>query len=600
MYNNCTPKQIKFLEEKMKRSILFSTLLALALVVAACAPQATPTTAPPTPQPEATAMPEVEEPMADTIVDVASQDGRFTTLVAALQSADLADTLKGEGPFTVFAPTDDAFAKLPAGTVDALLADKPSLTNILLYHVVAGQFMASDVVGLNSATTLQGEDVSITVDGDIVTINDAQVIITDIQASNGVIHVIDTVLLPPQETIVDIAVADGRFTTLVAALDAAGLVETLQGEGPFTVFAPTDDAFAKLPAGTVDALLADIPTLTNILLYHVVPGRVMAADVVGLTKAETVEGQDVMITVDGDKVMVDGAQIILTDIEGSNGVIHVIDSVLLPATQDIPEVAIADGRFTTLVAALQAAGLVETLQGDGPFTVFAPTDDAFAALPDGTVEALLNDIPALTEILLYHVVPGEVFSNEVVSLNYADTVQGQPVFITTADGMVMINDANVIIPDVRATNGVIHVIDKVILPPSMNIVETAVADGRFTTLVAALQAAGLAETLQGDGPFTVFAPTDDAFNALPAGTVEALLNDIPALTDILLYHVVGGRVLAADVIKLDSAVTLQGDSVTISVVDGKVMINDAEVILTDILTTNGVIHVIDTVILPGS
>lgn len=584
----------------MKRSILFSTLLALALVVAACAPQATPTTAPPTPQPEATAMPEVEEPMADTIVDVASQDGRFTTLVAALQSADLADTLKGEGPFTVFAPTDDAFAKLPAGTVDALLADKPSLTNILLYHVVAGQFMASDVVGLNSATTLQGEDVSITVDGDIVTINDAQVIITDIQASNGVIHVIDTVLLPPQETIVDIAVADGRFTTLVAALDAAGLVETLQGEGPFTVFAPTDDAFAKLPAGTVDALLADIPTLTNILLYHVVPGRVMAADVVGLTKAETVEGQDVMITVDGDKVMVDGAQIILTDIEGSNGVIHVIDSVLLPATQDIPEVAIADGRFTTLVAALQAAGLVETLQGDGPFTVFAPTDDAFAALPDGTVEALLNDIPALTEILLYHVVPGEVFSNEVVSLNYADTVQGQPVFITTADGMVMINDANVIIPDVRATNGVIHVIDKVILPPSMNIVETAVADGRFTTLVAALQAAGLAETLQGDGPFTVFAPTDDAFNALPAGTVEALLNDIPALTDILLYHVVGGRVLAADVIKLDSAVTLQGDSVTISVVDGKVMINDAEVILTDILTTNGVIHVIDTVILPGS
>jgi transforming growth factor-beta-induced protein len=326
----------------------------------------------------------------------------------------------------------------------------------------------------------------------------------------------------------------------------------------------------------------------------------MAADVVGLTKAETVEGQDVMITVDGDKVMVDGAQIILTDIEGSNGVIHVIDSVLLPATQDIPEVAIADGRFTTLVAALQAAGLVETLQGDGPFTVFAPTDDAFAALPDGTVEALLNDIPALTEILLYHVVPGEVFSNEVVSLNYADTVQGQPVFITTADGMVMINDANVIIPDVRATNGVIHVIDKVILPPSMNIVETAVADGRFTTLVAALQAAGLAETLQGDGPFTVFAPTDDAFNALPAGTVEALLNDIPALTDILLYHVVGGRVLAADVIKLDSAVTLQGDSVTISVVDGKVMINDAEVILTDILTTNGVIHVIDTVILPGS
>jgi uncharacterized surface protein with fasciclin (FAS1) repeats len=298
--------------------------------------------------------------------------------------------------------------------------------------------------------------------------------------------------------------------------------------------------------------------------------------------------------------MIDNAQVILTDIEASNGVIHVIDTVLLPPTQDIPEIAIADGRFTTLVAALQAADLVETLQGDGPFTVFAPTDDAFNALPEGTVEALLNDIPTLTQILLYHVVPGEVFSNEVVSLNYADTVEGAPVLFTTADGMVMVNDAEVIIPDVRATNGVIHVIDKVILPPTMDIVETAIADGRFTTLVAALQAAGLVDTLQGDGPFTVFAPTDDAFAALPAGTVEGLLNDIPTLTDILLYHVIDGRVFAADVVNLTTAATIQGEDVTISVMDGKVMIDDAEVIITDILTTNGVIHVIDAVILPGS
>ncbi len=583
----------------MKRSILFSLLLALAMVAAACAPQATPAPTP-TAQPEPTAMPEVEEPMAQSIVDIASADGRFTTLVTALEAADLAETLKGEGPFTVFAPTDDAFAKLPAGTVEALLADIPALSDILLYHVVGGKVMAADVVGLDSATTLQGADVQISVEGDNVMINDAMVVITDIEADNGVIHVIDTVLLPPQPTIVDIAVADGRFTTLTAALGAAGLVETLQGDGPFTVFAPTDDAFAKLPAGTVDALLADIPTLTNILLYHVVAGDVMAADVIGLNKAETVQGQDVMITVDGDKVMVDGAQVIITDIQASNGVIHVIDTVLLPATMDIPEVAIADGRFTTLVAALQAADLVETLQGDGPFTVFAPTDDAFAALPAGTVEALLNDIPALTEILLYHVVPGEVFSNEVVSLNAAETVQGAPVLITTEDGTVKINDAQVIIPDVRATNGVIHVIDQVILPPSMDIVETAIADGRFTTLVAAIQAADLVDALKGEGPLTVFAPTDDAFDALPAGTIEALLNDIPTLTDILLYHVVDGRVLAADVVELDTAATLQGESVTITVMDGKVMIDGAEVIITDILTTNGVIHVIDAVILPGS
>ena len=157
------------------------------------------------------------------------------------------ETLQGEGPFTVFAPTDDAFAKLPAGTVDALLKDVPTLTDILLYHVVAGNVKAADVVKLDMATTVQGESVAITVDGDTVRINDAQVIITDIEAANGTIHVIDTVLLPPEPaaqpgTIVDIAVGDGRFQTLVAALQAAGLAATLQGEGPFTVFAPTDDA----------------------------------------------------------------------------------------------------------------------------------------------------------------------------------------------------------------------------------------------------------------------------------------------------------------------------------------------------------------------
>jgi len=134
-----------------------------------------------------------------TIVDIAVEDGRFTTLVTALQAADLVDTLSGEGPFTVFAPTDDAFAKLPDGTLESLLADTPALTDVLLYHVVNGNVMAADVVTLNSADTVLGESVDITVDGDVVKVNDSQVIITDIEGSNGVIHVIDTVLLPPAD-----------------------------------------------------------------------------------------------------------------------------------------------------------------------------------------------------------------------------------------------------------------------------------------------------------------------------------------------------------------------------------------------------------------
>ena len=324
----------------MKRFSMFAVLLVVAsLALAACAPAATPAPTA-TPMPEPTTTP---EPMLSDIVDTAVADGRFTTLVAAVQAAELVDTLKGEGPFTVFAPTDDAFAALPEGTLDSLLLpeNKQALTDILLYHVVSGKVMAADVTALTSATTVLGKDVTVKVDMGNVYINDAQVIITDIATSNGVIHVIDAVLLPPadeaameeKKTIVDIAVADGRFTTLVAALTAADLVETLSGEGPFTVFAPTDDAFAALPAGTLDTLLLpeSKQALTDILLYHVVSGKVMAADVVTLSGATTVLGKDVTITVKDGKVFLnDTVQVIITDIEASNGVIHVIDAVLLP------------------------------------------------------------------------------------------------------------------------------------------------------------------------------------------------------------------------------------------------------------------------------
>ena len=275
---------------------------------------------------------------------------------------------------------------------------------------------------------------------------------------------------------------------------------------------------------------------------------------------------------------------------------------------DIVDTAIADGRFTTLVAALQAAELVDALKAEGPFTVFAPTDDAFAALPEGTLDRLLlpENNPALTDILLYHVVEGKVMAADVTGLKSATTLLGKDVAVKVDMGNVYINDAKVIITDIETSNGVIHVVDAVILPPteeaaSNTIVDIAVADGRFATLVAAVTAADLVETLSGEGPFTVFAPTDDAFAALPEGTLDSLLlpDNKQQLIDILLYHVVSGKVMAADVVTLPSATTVLGKDVTITVKDGKVFLNDTvEVIITDIEASNGVIHVIDAVLLP--
>jgi uncharacterized surface protein with fasciclin (FAS1) repeats len=285
-----------------------------------------------------------------------------------------------------------------------------------------------------------------------------------------------------------------------------------------------------------------------------------------------------------------------------------------PAAQNIVEIAAEDGRFTTLVAAVQAAGLAETLSGEGPFTVFAPTDEAFAALPEGTLDSLLlpENKQQLTDILLYHVVPGKVMAEDAIALDgqMADTaLEGKQIAIKEDMGSVYLNEnAKVIITDIEASNGVIHVIDSVILPPSedaametSDIVDTAINDGRFTTLVTAVQAADLVDTLKGEGPFTVFAPTDDAFAALPEGTLDTLLmpENKQQLTDILLYHVVPGKVMAADVVDLSSAPTVLGKDATVKVEDGKVFLNDnVEIIITDIETSNGVIHVIDAVLLP--
>lgn len=295
---------------------------------------------------------------------------------------------------------------------------------------------------------------------------------------------------------------------------------------------------------------------------------------------------------------------------------------------DIVDTAVAAGSFTTLVAAVEAAGLVETLKSDGPFTVFAPTDDAFAALPEGTVETLLEDPQgALTDILLYHVVPGKVMAADVVGMDGAmvETAGGSSFTISVDGDSVMVDGANVVTTDIETSNGVIHVIDAVIVPAAeeeeamaeptaapaeeaseemmaADIVDTAVSAGSFNTLVAAVEAAGLVETLKGEGPFTVFAPTDDAFAALPEGTVETLLEDPSgALTDILLYHVVAGKVMAADVVTMDGAMveTVGGNSFTITIDGDSVMVDGANVVTTDIETSNGVIHVIDAVIVPA-
>ena len=547
--------------------------------------------------------------VADATEDIptnAAGTGVHDSLVAALVQADLVTTLEGDGPFTVFAPTDQAFTDagidLAAFDTDEEIA---ALADILLYHVVAGTILSTDLAeGDNDVVAANGDKLTVTLDAGTVTVGavDATVTTADVVSSNGVIHVIDKVLTPPAGEIcynvithtivagasnlecnsymyvenytmggqtitgcyntvthqvtntsaavcgaymwtpaVNIAMtaqATTIHTALVAALGVADLVTTLSGDTEYTVFAPSDDAFAAagIDLDTFDTD-EEIAALADILLYHVVAGSIPSAALAdGANTVVAANGDKLTVTVADGSVTVgaDGAAVTLADVPASNGVIHVIDKVLTPPAGEIcynvithtivagasnlecnsymyvenytmggqtitgcyntvthqvtntsaavcgaymwtPAVNIAMTAqattiHTALVAALGVADLVTTLSGDTEYTVFAPSDDAFAAAGiDLDTFDTDEEIAALADILLYHVVAGTTLSTDLADgANTVSAANGKELTITVADGAVTVGaeGATVTLADVPASNGVIHVIDKVLTPPA--------------------------------------------------------------------------------------------------------------------------------------
>jgi transforming growth factor-beta-induced protein len=267
--------------------------------------------------------------------------------------------------------------------------------------------------------------------------------------------------------------------------------------------------------------------------------------------------------------------------------------------KDLVGVASEDAK--TLATAITAAGLVETLQSAGPFTVFAPTDAAFSVIQADLDNLLKPENKAqLRQMLTCHVVSGKIMANDLNDGEVLTTLDGTKLTVSITNGKAMVGDANITVKDVIASNGVVHMIDKVLLPPkpkAKDIVDIASESAK--TLTAAVVAAGLAETLQGTGPYTVFAPTDAAFAAIQKDVDNLLKPENKAkLSKILTYHVVSGKVMAADLKDGQMVTTVEGSKLKVTIKDGKVMINNANVISADIPASNGVIHVIDKVVMP--
>ncbi len=527
------------------------------------------------------------------IAEVASNNDNFSDLVSALSDAGLVSTLEGDGPFTVFAPTNDAFSNLD---VDLSTLSNEQLVEILSYHVLNGEIASGDLQAEQSVEALAGGNLFVTAANGDVSVNDnATVVDADIEASNGVIHGIDQVLLP--DTYLDvIGIVAKRYglQSLEDAVVSEGLASTLQEDTDdgYTVFAPSNAAFQDADLSGQD--------VASILQYHVLPTEVLSSDLTATQTVTTLQGEDLLVeAADGTVTITDNSgqmyEVTEADLQGKNGVVHITNGVLNP-NPNILDVAADAGNFTTLVSALEDAGLVSTLEGAGPFTVFAPTDDAFQGvdLSGFTTEQL-------QEILSYHVIPANIASGDLEAEQAVDAVAGGQLFVE-ADGNVVVNDAaTVVTADIGASNGTIHAVDGVLLPDAYQDV-VGIVSKRYTlqSLENAVVQANLVNTLQQntqDG-YTVFAPANSAFEGVDLSGLSE-----QELQDILTYHVLPTEVLSGD-ITASTVETVNGATLDIAVDgDGNVTLTDqagntSTVTTVDLQGTNGVVHIIDGILSP--
>jgi uncharacterized surface protein with fasciclin (FAS1) repeats len=547
-----------------------------------------------------------------SVTELAAATDSLSTLVTAVTTAGLADALSDtDATLTVFAPNNDAFVDF----LDALLTQgfRKHLTEILLFHVFADfAVLSAALAATQDIIMMNGEVLTVAKsDTNVVSVTTtsgqtATVIMADLEGGNGVVHIIDGVLRPSSigENVIELGLTYSVFLSLVSISGLEGTFET----GVSTLFAPTNTAFGAISDETVAYLVSDAGAddLAGILKYHVLVGSVTSDMVEDGASVETRQGKKVTFSV-GDTVMVNDATVVDPDMLAFNGVTHGIDKVLIPPGT-VADVAMETNSLSTLVTAIKKADLVTALSdAEASFTVFTPDNDAFGALSTGLLTRLLT--PGfgkhLTEILLYHTLNGGVLSSALAGTQDVEMFNGEMltvsktefgVKVTTTEGQT----ADVVTADVEGSNGVVHIIDGVLLPSAIS--ATVIDLGaKYSTLLTLITAAGLESNLS-VGPFTLFAPTNTAFEVLSNEDVEYLTSSdgVPDLKKILTYHVVG-QSLTSDLITDGATVAnAQAKMLTFSVDGETVMVDGATVVEVDMLAYTGVTHGIDRILMASS
>uniref|UniRef100_A0A452URQ0 Transforming growth factor-beta-induced protein ig-h3 n=1 Tax=Ursus maritimus TaxID=29073 RepID=A0A452URQ0_URSMA len=508
--------------------------------------------------------------------------GSTTTQLYTDRTEKLRPEMEGPGSFTIFAPSNEAWASLPAEVLDSLVSNvNIELLNALRYHMVNRRVLTDELKhGMALTSMYQNSGIQIHhYPNGIVTVNCARLLKADHHATNGVVHLIDKVISTVTNNIQQIIEIEDTFETLRAAVAASGLNTVLEGDGQFTLLAPTNEAFEKIPAETLNRILGDPEALRELLNNHILKSAMCAEAIVAGMSMETLEGTTLEVGCSGDMLTINGKAIISNkDILATNGVIHFIDELLIPdSAKTLFELA-AESDVSTAVDLFRQAGLGTHLSGKERLTLLAPMNSVFK----GNVAKAAPGAGHLHGTL-----------GSAVSFGRAENAFGGLV-LRIQEFSLCIENSCIAAHDKRGRYGT----DRMLTPPMGTVMDVLKGDNRFSMLVAAIQSAGLTETLNREGVYTVFAPTNEAFQSMPPEELNKLLGNAKELANILKYHVGDEILVSGGIGALVRLKSLQGDKLEVSSKNNVVSVNKEPVAEADIMATNGVVYAISSVLQP--
>ncbi|XP_037604670.1 periostin-like isoform X4 [Sebastes umbrosus] len=523
---------------------------------------------------------------------------KATTTQQYAEMSQLREEIEGRGSYTMFAPSNEAWDRVEPDVRAALESNvNIELYNALHFHMVNRRILTKDMKNDMSVTSMYN-DLGIYINhysNGIVTVNCARIIHGNQVATNGVVHVIDRVISGVGNNMKEVLDVSDELSSFRSAVINAGMMDKLDQPGHYTLFAPTNEAFDKLSPDYMERIMGDKDVIAALVKYHMLTSVQCSEAIMAGSIYETEEGSNIEIGCNGDSLTVNGIKMVLKkDVVTTNGVIHYIDQVLIPdsAKQGIELIGESQSTFSDMVSELDLAAAM------GPkteYTLLAPVNTAF------TNEVMTTEQSMLRYILQNHILKLKIRLSELYNGQLLETLAGKLLRVFIYRTAVCIENACMVRGSKEGSKSALHVMKSIIKPAEKTMYKLLIADGRFKIFLSLMETAGLTDLLKQEGSYTIFAPTDEAFNSLSREDFDLLKSDLNALRIILLYHFSNGIFINGG---LEGGVTnllktLQGKNLQVMSVNNSIHVNSVNVPDSDLMATNGVIHVVKNVLYPA-